>query len=111
MYGKVMIGDKEVGLLANAASPYIYKQVFHEDFLAAVQADTPDPDIFQKMGFIMAMQAENQNMADLMKLNIDSFYEWLVQFDAMDVIFATEDISNIYLKQTVGTSSPKKEAE
>lgn len=111
MFGIVKIGDKDIEMVANAASPYIYKQVFHEDFLSAVQADHPDADIFQKMGFVMAKQAECQKVADLMKLNIDSFYEWLVQFDAMDVIYATEEISNIYLKQSTGTSVPKKEGE
>lgn len=33
MYGKIMIGTKETAMLANAASPYLFKQVFHEDFL------------------------------------------------------------------------------
>lgn len=109
MKGIVKIGDKDVGMVANAASPYIYKQVFHEDFLAKLQADNPDTDLFQKMGYIMAKQDELDKMSDLMKLTSDGFYEWLMQFDAMDIIFASDDISNIYLAQTKSEAVPKKE--
>ena len=108
MKGTVKIGEKEVGMVANAASPYIYKQVFHEDFLAKLQADNPATDLLQKMGFIMAKQYELEKMSDLMKLSMDSFYEWLVEYDAMDVIFATDSILDIYMAQAKSSSVPKK---
>ena len=109
MKGIVKIGEKEVGMVANAASPYIYKQVFHEDFLAKLQADNPDADLFQKMGYIMAKQDELDKISDLMKLTADGFYEWLIQFDAMDVMYASDAISDIYLAQTKQNAVPKKE--
>ena len=37
MRGTVKIGGKEVGMLANAASPHYYKQIFKEDFLQRSQ--------------------------------------------------------------------------
>lgn len=111
MYGKVKIGDKEVGMLANAASLYIYKNIFHEDFLKKIQAEEPDGDIFQKMGFVMAKQAEIEKPSELMKLNIDSFYEWLQNFEALDVILAIDDISDLYLANKNGTSVPKNRGE
>lgn len=111
MFSKIKIGDAEVGMLANAASPYIYKQVFHEDFLTKVQEANPDTDLFQKMGFIFAKQAETENLSDLMKLSLESFFEWLSKFDVFDVIFATSEIANLYYRQKEGTSSPKPQGE
>lgn len=110
MYGKVHIGEKEIEMVANAASPYIYRQVFHEDFLKKIQEKDIEPDLFVKMGFIMMKQAEKgTKMSDLMKLTMDSFYEWLFGFEAMDVLQASAEISNIYLGQTGELSTPKNE--
>ena len=111
MKGIVKIGSKEVGMVANAASPYIYKQVFHEDFLKKLQDKDPETDIFQKMGYIMAKQDELANLSDLMKLTEEGFFEWLLQFESMDVIYATDEIANIYLAQKESTSVPKNEGE
>lgn len=107
MYGLIDIGGKEVAMEANALSPYVYRQLFHEDFLTETQKEPPAPDLFQKMGFVMAKQAEHLGTAELMKLTIDSFYEWLMQFDALDIIFATDKISELYLAQNKQLSVPK----
>lgn len=111
MKGTVKIGSKDVGMVANAASPYIYKQVFHEDFLAGLQAKEPDTDLFQKMAYIMAKQDETSDLSELMKLTETGYFEWLMQFDAMDVLYALDEISNIYLAQKASTAVPKKEGE
>ena len=37
MYGEIQIGSKKVGMLSNAASLYVYKNIFHEDFLKKLQ--------------------------------------------------------------------------
>lgn len=111
MQGIVKIGENEVGMVANAASPYIYKQVFHEDFLTKLQAKEPETDLFQKMAYIMAKQAEMGKMSDLMKLNEQGFYEWLMQFESMDVLYAIDEISNIYLAQKKETAVPKSQGE
>ena len=58
MRGTINISGKEVEVAANAASPYIFKQIFHEDFLKKIQEKDPDEDIFQKMFFVMASQAK-----------------------------------------------------
>lgn len=107
MLGSVNIGEKNVEIVANAATPYIYKQVFGEDFLVKIQEKNPDPDLFQKMGFVMAMQAEIKSIPELMRLNINKFYEWLFQFEPMDVLTATNEISQIYFRQTKETAAPK----
>lgn len=109
MKGTVVIGDKKVEVVANAASPYLYKGVFHEDFLIEVQKSNPSTDLFVKMGFIMAMQAAKSRQ-DVQNLNIDDFYDWLEEFDAMDILLATDALSNVYFDQTKGTAAPKVEA-
>lgn len=111
MKGTVQIGNNEVGMVANAASPYIYEAIFHEDFLVKLQAKEPETDLFQKMGYVMAMQYKLDKMSDLMKLNKDGFYEWLLQFDAMDVLYAIDAISEIYMAQKKTTSVPKNKGE
>ena len=111
MYGKVQIGNETVEMVANAASPYIYKHIFREDFLLKIREAEPEADLFQKMGYVMAKQAEINGMSELMKLTIDGFYEWLMQFEAMDILAASDQISTIYLGQTESASVPKNEAE
>lgn len=111
MYGLVKIGETEIPMEANAFSPYVYRQVFHEDFLMEIQKNPPAPDLFQKMGYIMTKQAEIKKTSDLMKLTLDGFYEWLCQYDALDIITATDAISELYLAQNKGLSVPKKEGE
>ena len=85
MYGLINIGGKEIAMEANAFSPYVYRQLFHEDFLVEAQKEPPAPDLFQKMGFVMAKQAEHLGTPELMKLSVEQFYEWLMQFDALDI--------------------------
>lgn len=111
MKGTVTIGDKEVGMVANAATPYIYKNVFHEDFLRKLQEKTPDTDLFERMAFIMAKQAEIEKMSELMKLTEQGFYEWASQFEPMELLYATDEVSKIYLAQKKSDSVPKDKGE
>lgn len=107
MYGLINIGGKEIAMEANAFSPYVYRQLFREDFLVEAQKEPPAPDLFQKMGFVMAKQAEHLGTPELMKLSVEQFYEWLMQFDALDIILATDAISELYLAQNKQLSVPK----
>lgn len=111
MRGTVKIGGKEVGMLANAASPHYYKQIFKEDFLQKSQETPPDIGIFEKMGFVMAKQAEGLTHHEMMEITIDDFFEWLIGFEAMDVLDSIGEISDLYMKQTVATSVPKQKGD
>lgn len=95
MYGKVLIGGKEVEMLANAATPYRYQMIFKEDFFKKIsrKEETDPRDFFAKMGYTMAKQAEK---GDMSKLNMDTFLKWLEAFDPADVFSATQDIADIY---------------
>ena len=110
MRGKIMIGNREIEMAANAASPFYYKEIFKEDFLLKAQETPPDVNIFVKMGFIMAKQAE-KSFSEMMKLPAEEFFTWLDQFEPMDVLNAAGEISNLYMGQTESSSIPKNEAD
>ena len=106
MYKEVQIGDKTVPMLANAASPWRYSQCFHEDFLKATQAgdEVDATNIFSKLGYIMARQAEK---TDLSKLSESDFYLWLEQFDAADYLDALDQIADVYTSSSKSHVDPK----
>ena len=103
----VQIGSKNTELVANAASPYLYEMIFKEDFLKKLQDKDPDLEIVQKMAFVMAKQGEMTSMTQLAELSVDDYLEWLLQFEPMDILTASEEIMKLYLGQTKGTSVPK----
>lgn len=111
MYRDIKIGSKTVGMLANAASPYLFKQIFKRDFLKESQAKEFDPSLIEMMGFVMAKQAETEQFSDLLKLNESAYFEWLAQFEPLDVLSAGTEISSLYMGQTLSTSVPKNEAD
>lgn len=114
MFETIHIGDKDVGMLANAASPYIYKQIFHEDLLqkfSRMGKEAADNNIGEKLGFVFAKQAEISDVSELMKLTMNDFLAWLTGFDPMDVFMASEDIVKLYQSQKAGTSVPKNQGE
>lgn len=112
MYGIVKAGNHEIEMSADAASIYYYRKVFQEDFLKMTQAEGDNSDIFQKMGYIMAMQAKYKDKREeLQKLTYDGFIAWLTDFEPLDIILATDQIMNIYYQQSVTTSKAKKKGE
>lgn len=107
MRGVINIGGKDIEMVANGATPFLYKRVFRRDFLATTQTD--DMDVYTELGFIMAKQAEGAPTTDLLNsLKIEDFYEWISGFEAMDVINHVADIFAIYQGQTKTTSTSKK---
>lgn len=113
MRGSITINDKEIGLVANAASPYLFRQTFHEDFIQQIQEGSQDIqlELFTKMCFIMAKQAETTDFKALSQLNEKEFYEWLTMFDAMDIALEIPKIMDIYFANAITTSAPKKRAD
>ena len=110
MYGKITIGEKEVEMLANAATPYYYNQVFHEDFFEQSQKMNENTsgmtvEVFTKIAFIMAKQAEKKDMS---KVNEGQFMKWLGDFEPMDLPNAMPEIVDLYMGNKAGTATPKK---
>ena len=108
MKGTIKIGSKEVGMVANAASPFIYRQIFHKDFLAETQKDPIDLALFAEMGFVLHLQNEKPTQ-EVLKTSLDDFYVWLEEFDAMDIMNASVQIGQFYMGQEASLSVPKNE--
>lgn len=108
MLKDVNIGGKIVPLLANGATPVRYRQLFHKDLISRMN-DSQNADDISDMAselcFIMSKAAEN---ADMNALTLEMYYDWLEQFETLDLINASEDIFSTYVGQNLTTSSPKK---
>ena len=109
MFGKITIGKTDTEMVANAATPYWFNQIFKEDFFVKSQSvqdgnEGLAVDLFSKVGYIMMKQVEK---ADMRKLNNDTFIEWLSEFEPMDMALAAADIAQLYTGQTKGTAKAK----
>lgn len=113
MYREIKIGDKKVSMLANGATPIRYRMVFGKDVITEFQnADTDSgkaASSVTELAFIMNKAAEAQeNKASLSTLNMDTFVEWLEQFEPLDITLAAEEIVGLYMGNGKGLSEAKK---
>ena len=116
MKKKVLIGTHEVELEANAATPIRFRNIFGEDLLTIISKGTVKggidlsvaSQVASELVFIMAKTAER---ADMTTLNKESMLEWLEQFEAMDVVDATEEIFSVYFGDSLSTVESKKKAK
>lgn len=109
MKEKVNIGSKAVEMVVSAATPLYFKAVFCED-IYRISMDLGDDsgeaiDSFQKLAFIMNMQAKKE---EIMSKTIGDYIEWLEKFLPMDMMVAVPDIADLYMRQTQPTVKPKK---
>lgn len=107
MFKKVIIDGKETELMANAATPFRYKQVFGRDLFSILgneqKAETEGVEAVTELAYIMMKQAEK---ADMNKLTKDDFLTWLEGYGSMAFISAAEDIMNVYMEQATETATP-----
>lgn len=104
----LLIGEHEVDMVANGLTPVLYKRVFHRDFLAESQKEDTDFTIFQELGFIMSQQATRPVKELMNDITEEEYWEWLSQFDAMDLVNNVGEIFAIYQGQAKSTSKAKK---
>jgi len=124
-YKEVKIGKTIIPMKSNAATVWRFKQVFHQDLLKAInklskkinndvenmseeesEASLDLAEIWTKVGFIMAMQANDVHYS---KVNEESFYKWIEQFENGETTDAMPDIIDLYNGNTEVTSEPKKQ--
>lgn len=123
-YRKISINDKEMEFKASALTPVLFHQVFKIDLLLALEKfEEKDPEkltsaenleyftIMQKLGFVMAKQAEAKKLSDLSKLSIDNYYAWLDDFDNINDIPISEITQIYYFGDLVDVESKKEAAE
>ena len=110
----VKIGEHDVELRADGATPFLYKQAFKKDVIkmfAEAETDISNvTDVSAELGFIMAQQAKSP---DPLKVDIShgAFMNWLVQFESMDLNDASMDILDVYLGTYKTDSTAKKKDE
>lgn len=116
MQKTIKIGDKNVPMISTAATDFFYRQLFHEDptrIQYGVQSASEDEsqivmlDFLQRMGYIMARNVD-LGVAEMAKLSMVDFYEWLVQFDRADYLSALTEIRSVYEGQDEEIIEPKK---
>ena len=109
MRGTIYFGEKPVELVANGATPVLYKRVFRRDFLnSANKAD--DMDIYVELAFIMAKQAEKPLSELINSLKYEDYLAWVEDFEAMDIISKVTDVFALYQGQAMQTSVSKKKS-
>ena len=103
-----MVDGNEMELLANAATPFRFKQVFQKDLLAIFsnekRAEQEGLEAVSELAYIMNNQAKKSDMS---KLSFENFIDWLEGFGPMAFIDASEDIIEVYTSQKEPTSTPK----
>lgn len=117
MRGKVFIDGKEVEMVANAATPYRFKQAFHEDYFLisrkfadekdAAVSDAVASDLFIKLGYVMAMQAAGKEKM----LSYDGFMAWLGEYEPNALLEAVNEIAMLYKGQEKTDAVPKSQGD
>ena len=111
MYKEIKVGDKLVPMLANAATPIRFRQVFGKNLLKYFIGQESNEEIAAMTGELAYIMAKAGEGADMNKISIDDYITWLEQFDAMafvDVDTVTE-IMAIYQSNMDGGSRAKKD--
>lgn len=62
MFATIRIGDKDVGMLANAASPYIFKQVFGEDLMTKFTKMKTEADNSIGENWVLSLQSRQRSV-------------------------------------------------
>ena len=99
-------------MLSMASVDVYYKHIFHEDPIAIQVADNQDVGVMlnfaMRMGFVMAKFAELKDRKEMLKLNEDSYLEWLDTMERNDYIEALEYVQMTYEGQSITGSQAKK---
>lgn len=112
MYQIVKIGGRDVPMLAMASVDVYYKRIFNDDPIKAqMKGDESTIEFALRMGFVMAKFAETRDRKEMLKLNEDSFLEWLDGFYRADLMEALGDIIAVYEGQKATSSAEKKRAD
>lgn len=108
MLKEVFFGETAVALKASAATPIRYKSIFHSDLLTdlnSIGENAENIDVISQLAYTMALQGVG---SDFTAASQDTFYSWLDQFEAMDILTAAPEIMNVYNTNAKVTSIAKK---
>lgn len=108
--------QKEFEFVANGMTQYRYRQLTKHDLTKDMSSlingseigDDADFTIVDKLAYIMNMSAVK---ADMNKLNEESFFGWIEQFDSSNSIKIAAEMINLYYGNKESTSESKKKDE
>lgn len=85
----IKAGGKEIPVVSNAATAFIFKQTFKEDlltFLTTEHSDGETTEMMLKVFYVIAKQAEISEMSKLLKteMNYEKFIEFMSGFDMLE---------------------------
>lgn len=114
MKNEIKIGDKDVVLVANALTPFVYTEIFKKDFLRVLmsfktlegkdQNEYTDDDFgfvlarsasFTEIAFVMAMQGAGKTAAQLVNLSRVDFLTWVSEFDDPNAFLSGEVLNTV----------------
>lgn len=121
MYAEIKLktaegGERTVGMMANAAIPIRYRNIFRKDLMADLTKMISDPeslnadamngitDMVPQLAFVMAMAADKR---DMKILSYEMFIEWMEQFSAEAFTDKSAEIIGIYFGNTGSESEAK----
>ena len=105
MRDTLKIGEREITMAANAASPFIYQKIFQEDF----ERDAESVMAWRKMAYVMYKQAEIGETELLKGKGSEAdFVEWLTGFDPLEFADVIEFAAGLYARQQKSKSVPKE---
>lgn len=99
MFKVIKVGNKEVPMNANAATPIRYRQVFKKNLLPYFMGKATDEDAAEMVGelaYIMAASAANEDMD---RLSFEGYVKWLEGFAPLDFVDNTTVTAIIDLYQ------------
>lgn len=110
MFKVIKVGEKEVPMLANAATPIRYRQVFGKNLLQYFMGKASEEELAAVTGELAYILARAGEGADMNRLNIDDYIVWLEGFDATAFIDPniTTQIVDLYYGNMDGISRAKK---
>lgn len=110
MYGVIKIGGRDIPMKANAATPIRYRQVFGKNLLPYFMGKATDEDAAEMVGELAYIMAASASGADMTKLSLDGYVEWLEGFDPMDFVSGdtVEALIRLYQGNEEGYSDLKK---
>lgn len=112
MTKEIMIGDKPITFTSNGATPLYYRNFFKKDLLKVINTDNGEMELatenIPELAFIMAKQADKANM---LNLEMKHYFEWLEQFNPLDLTMLGKEIFMVYVADSVPIEEPKKKGK
>lgn len=98
MYKVIDVGGKDVPMLANAATPIRYRQLFHRNVMTFFSGKGEEEDAVDFVGELAYIMASSAAGKDMNTLSYDGYIEWLEQFEALAFADSAtvEAIVNLY---------------